>query len=109
MTAKQLIAFGALLLIILALGLYIIFRSPAPTVDDNSRLNAYKDSLNILWKKLDSKDLEIAKRDRKIDSLDNIDKTNNYYYHETIQYINNPHTSLSSLDSIVRSIALPHK
>jgi hypothetical protein len=108
MTAKQLIAFGALLLIILGLFLYIIFRKPAPTVD-TSKLDAYKDSLNILWKKIDSKDSAIAKRDRKIDSLDNVDKTNNYYYHETIQYINNPHTSLSSLDSIVRSIALPHK
>lgn len=109
MTAKQLIAFGALLLIILGLGLYIIFRKPTITVDDNVQLNAYKDSLNILWKKIDSKDSEIAKRDRKIDSLDNVDKTNNYYYHETIQYINNPRTSLSSLDSIVRSIALPNK
>lgn len=109
MTAKQLLAFGALLLIILGLGLYIIFRKPAPTVDDNSQLNAYKDSLNILWKKIDSKDSAIAKRDRKIDSLDKVDKTNNYYYHETIQYINNPHTSIRSLDSIVRSIAIPHK
>ena len=108
MTAKQLIAFGSLLLIILGLSLYIIFRKPVPTVD-SSKLDAYKDSLNILWKKIDSKDSAIAKRDRKIDSLDNVDKTNNYYYHETIQLINNPHTSLRSLDSIVRSIALPHK
>lgn len=109
MTAKQLIAFGALFLIILGLSLYIIFRKPATTVDDNAQLNAYKDSLNTLWKKIDEKDSLIAKRDRKIDSLDNVDKTNNYYYHETIQLINNPHTSIRSLDSIVRSIALPHK
>ena len=108
MTAKQLIAFGVLLLIILGLGLYIIFRKPTDTVD-TSKLDAYKDSLNILWEKIDSKDSAIAKRDRKIDSLDNVDKTNNYYYHETIQYINNPHTSIRSLDSIIRSIAISHK
>ena len=108
MTAKQFIAFGSLLLIILGLSLFIIFRKPTDIVD-TSKLDAYKDSLNILWKKNIEKDSSIAKRDRKIDSLDKVDKTNNYYYHETIQYINNPHTSIRSLDSIVRSIAIQHK
>lgn len=108
MTAKQLLAFGSLLLIILGLSLYIIFKKPSVVTDD-SVLNRYKDSLNILWKKIELKDSAIARRDKKLDSLDKIDKVNNYYYHETIQYINNPNTTLRGLDSIVRSIAIPHK
>lgn len=108
MTAKQLIAFGSLFLIILALIIYIVFKKPVKIID-NSQLDVYKDSITNILKISSDKDIVILKREKYIDSLESIDHKKNIKYYETIKYINNPNIPIRILDSIVRSIILPKK
>jgi hypothetical protein len=103
MTVKQLIAYVGLLLMILGLIMYIVFREPTIVVAAENE-QVQRDSIQLLLNQVSDRDSLIVSRDVKIDSLELADKPKNQQYVKTVQFINNPSVPIRSLDSIVRAI-----